>query len=178
MKLEKSAVKKRVAEGLRKFAIIVGYVWAVLVVLELHKFVIYKQLGQGYRMDYKIGFAFINALILGKVILIGDDLRIGRYFEDKRLVYSILFKSAVFAVLLICFDIVEDLVMGMVHGKTLAQSMPEVLRSGFQGEVLISGLIMFLVLIPFFAYMEIRRVLGKEQLHALIVKERTKADAA
>jgi len=85
---KKPAVKQRVVSGVKKFALIVGYLWVVLLLLELYKFAIYRELNQGYRLDYKIGFALINALVLGKVILLAEDLRVGERLQGKRLVYS------------------------------------------------------------------------------------------
>jgi hypothetical protein len=116
-------------------------------------------------------------LILGKVILIAEELHVAKQLEEKRLVYSILFKSAVFAVLLVCFDVVEEVIVGMFHGKTVAQSLPQVAGGGLEGE-LIAGLIIFVVLIPYFAFTEVRRVVGKDKLHALVLDKRPKADAA
>jgi hypothetical protein len=172
---KKPAVKQRVVSGVKKFAIIVGYLWVVLLLLELYKFAIYRELNQGYRLDYKIGFALINALVLGKVILLAEDFHVGERLQGKRLVYSILFKSAVYAVLLVCFNVLEEVIVGMWHGKTFAQSIPQVGGGGLEGELII-GTILFVVLIPFFAYMELRRGLGEDQLHSLMFTK--KPDAA
>ena len=71
---EKASIKQRVFDEAKKLFIIVGYVWVVLVLLELHRWAIFRELDQTNRMDYKIGLLLINALVLGKVILLASDL--------------------------------------------------------------------------------------------------------
>jgi hypothetical protein len=171
---EKPTVKQRVVSGVKEYALIVSYLWIVLLLLELYKFAIYRELNQAYRIDYKIGFALINALVLGKVILLGEDFHVAERLKGKRLFYSILFKSAVYAVLLVCFNVLEEVIVGMWHGKTLAQSIPQVGGGGLEGELIV-GTILFVVLIPFFAYTELRRGLGKDHLHSLMFTKRPDA---
>ena len=85
-------------------------------------------------------------------------------------------KSAVFCVILICFYIVEETLAGMWHGKTIAASFPKIGGEGWKG-ILVVGSILFVALIPFFAYRELARVLGKDELHSLIFKRGAETDA-
>lgn len=164
---QKPPVKQRVMDELREFLIIVGYVWLLLVVFELHRYAIMRELNTVYRMDYRVGLALVNALILGKVILITEHLTFLDRFKDERLVYSILFKSAVVAVIVLFFDVLEDTIVGLVHGKTLQQSIPQMGGGGLEGKVIVC-LMAFVTLIPFFAFTEIRRVIGSDKLRALL----------
>jgi len=42
--------------------------------------------------------ALVNAWVLAKVMLVADDLNLGsRWFENRRLIYRILSRSALFA---------------------------------------------------------------------------------
>ena len=84
-------VKQKVVSGIRGgVALIVGYLWIVPLPLQPQKFAIFRELNQGYRIDYKIGFALINALVLGKVILLGEDFHVAERLKGKRslLLYS------------------------------------------------------------------------------------------
>ncbi len=168
---QKPPLKRRVLDELTEFSIIVGYVWMMLVAFELHRYAIMRELGTVNQMDYRVGLALINALVLGKVILILEHVRFLDRFKDERLVYSILFKSAVVAVILICFLVLEDTIGGLIHGKTLAQSIPQMGGGGLEGK-LIAGLMMFVVLIPFFGFTEIRRVIGRENMRALLLAKK------
>jgi hypothetical protein len=43
------------------------------------------------------GFALLNALALGKVMLVAQDLHFGEWFNEAPLVLTTLFKSSAFA---------------------------------------------------------------------------------
>jgi hypothetical protein len=118
---------------------------------------------------YHQGFAIINAFLLAKVVLTAEFFQVAENLRHKPLVYPIVFKSAVFCVILICFYIVEETLVGMWHGKTVAESFPEIGGGSWKG-ILVVGSILFVGLIPFFAYRELARVLGKDELYSLIFK--------
>ena len=75
----------------------------------------------GIEYDF-YGFAIVNALVLGKVILIAEDFRFAEWFRDQRPIYAILAKSVAFAILLLIFDIIEEEVVGKFKGKTIGES--------------------------------------------------------
>jgi hypothetical protein len=68
-------------------------------------------------------------------------------------------------------EIVEEVLLGMFHGKTLAQSMPQIGGGGLEG-ILLVGPLLFVVLIPLFAFMELRQLLGHTEFHSLFFEER------
>ncbi len=66
--------------------------------------------------------AVIEALILAKVIMIGDVFRLGRGLEQKPLIYPTLYKTVVFTLFVGVFTLVEHMVKGLwtgdgVHGR-------------------------------------------------------------
>ena len=171
MSEQTTRLKERAISEAKKFVVIVGYLWVLFVLFELHKLTILRGLNS-VTFGYRFGFALINALILGKIILIAEAFHVGERFKDRRLVHAILFKSAVFSVLLVCFDILEEVVVGLFHGKTIPQSMPTLGGGGVEGMLLV-GLMVFIVLIPFFSFKEVARVIGEEELLSIILKRRT-----
>ena len=64
--------------------------------------------------------AVIEALILGKVIMIGGIFRLGRSLEDKPLIYSSLYKTVVFSLFCAAFTVAEHTVVGLWKGGGLA----------------------------------------------------------
>lgn len=174
---QKQKVKTRAISEVKRLAAIVLYLWMLLSVLEIHRLAVLREVHQTSVAGYRFGFAAINALVLGKVILIAEDLHFGERFSKTRLLNSALFKSAVFAVLLVCFDILEEVIVGVIHGKSVAASVPQMGGGGLEGK-LIMGIIGFVVLIPFFLFSEMQRVMGKNELHTLMFRSRPKADAA
>ena len=112
------------------------------------------------------GLAFFNALVLAKVMLALEHLNLARKFREKALVFPILYKSLLFAIIFICFNVAEKIVTGVWKGKTVAESLPKI-GGGSPAEVIIAALIMAVALTPFFAFRELSRVLGKGVLGAL-----------
>lgn len=92
-------------------------------------------------------------------------------FHDKPLIYSVLFKSILFAITLICFHIVEHVLIGMWHGKPMAESIAEVGANGLVGIVSL-GIIGTVALVPFFLLSEISRVIGRDNFWALFFHRR------
>jgi hypothetical protein len=124
----------------------------------------------------KFGLAFINALILAKFILIAEVFHAGEISHNKPLLYAILFKSALFTAILVVCHIVEEVLVRMWHGNSIGQSLPEFSGATLR-EMFSTGIIMFVVLIPFFATKEIIRVIGKDEFTALILSRRKNPSA-
>jgi len=161
----KPSLKERAAHEARTFLVIFVYLFILFSLFVLYEAIILGH--EGIQHGYTpYGFAAINALILAKVMLVADDLHLGRRFEHLPLVYSILFKAAAFAIVCICFYVVEETVVGMVHGKTAMESVPRI--GGTLRGILIAASILTVELIPFFAFSEISRVIGRDKLHALL----------
>ena len=175
MNHQKTSLKERAISEAKKFAVIVGYLWVLFVLFEMHKITILRGQSPATPLGYRVGFALINALILGKIILIAQAFHFGERSKNEPLVYAILFKSAVFSVLLVCFDILEEVIVGLVHHKTITQSMPTLGGGGVEG-VLLVALMVFIVLIPFFSFTEIARVIGEDELHSILFKREHHAD--
>jgi len=174
---QKRKAKQRAATELKRILAIAFYLWAVLSLLEIHRFVVLREVSRASVSGYRIGFAAINALILSKVIILGEAFHLGKGLNEKRLIYSALLKSLLFAVLLVCFNIVEEVIVGMIHGKSVAQSIPPLGGGGLEGKLLV-GIMAFVLLIPLFLFTEVHRVLGKDKLQSLIFQKRSQADAA
>lgn len=125
-----------------------------------------------YRISYfDYGVAIFQALVLGKVIMIGNALRIGRGLQDKPLIYPTLFRAFVFTVFVALFKILEFTASGLIHGKGLAGGFNELLGKGVY-ELLAGLLVMFLAFIPFFAIKELGLVLGEGKLAKLFFRKR------
>src|ERR1700739_2241001 len=143
-----------IAETRELFGIFI-YFWVLLSLFSLHKALVLND----ESLIYHQGFALINALALAKVVLLAELFHVGVNFKNRPLIYPIMFKSAVFAVILMCFHIVEETLIGMLQGKQLSQSIPQIGGGTLQG-ILMVGIIMFVVLTPFFAFRELDKAIG------------------
>ena len=162
-------LKERVVESIKTFMQMFLYLWLVFGLLAVHQSIILSQ----YQIDYRShGLAFLNALVFAKVMLVAEDLRLGDRFDDKPLIYPVLFKSLLFATALICFHIVEHTLIGMWHGQRVAESLSEIGANKLRG-ILSFSMIATVALIPFFILRGISRVIGKDKFWSLFFRSRT-----
>jgi hypothetical protein len=159
---------KGIAEG-RKLLWMFAYLWLLLGLFSVHKSVVLNE----PNLIYHQGFAFLNAFLLAKVMLTAEMFHIADNFRHKPLIYPIMFKSAVFSAILISFYIIEEMLIGMWHGKPATESIPDIGGGSVNG-ILAVGAMMFVVLMPFFALKEIGRDIGDDKLHELFFVRRTK----
>ena len=165
------SLKTRALHEAREFFWIFVYLWLCFGLFVLYKSLILSQ----HDIDYTgYGVAVVNALVLGKVILIAETLKVAEKHKDKPLIYPTLYKSVVFFVILVVFSILEHVVRGLFKYETLAEIVSEMGRGSLPA-ILAEGLIMFVVLVPFFAFREIGRVLGENKLYHLFFVEGSRA---
>jgi len=108
-------------------------------------------------------FALINALVIAKVILIGEYAHLGKRYEAKVLLLSAVYKAFLFGLLVFGFHLIEEAVKRLLHGENIAGAFSD-LRID---ELLGRSLVVFCTFVPFFAFRELRRVLGEDKFHNL-----------
>jgi hypothetical protein len=164
------SLKQKALEEAKRMLVITAYLSVLFSVFELHRLGVLR--AQHLPYSYRVGFSLINALILAKVILIADALHAGKRLTRTTMLATVTLKSGLFAMILICFDIVEDVLVGLFHGKTLAESFPKGAGGGLEGQLIV-GVMVFVVLIPFFAFAELRRAIGQDTFDDLVFRRKT-----
>ena len=115
--------------------------------------------------DYFIGL--IKALVLAKVVMIGNLLRIDRGFENKPLIIPSIYKSLLFTVWIAFFDFIEAYIRGLIKFHSFSEAFTEGVMHHFSLMWLGGALMVFMAFIPYFAFREISRVIGKEKIYDL-----------
>lgn len=174
---QKRKAKERVTTELKKYVAIAIYLWVLFSMFEIHRIAVLRAVDRASISDYRLGLAALNALIMAKIILIGEAIHIGGRLTEKRLIYSVLLKSVMFALFAICCNIVEGVIVGLIHGTSIAASIPQMGGGGLLGAGLF-GIMASIALIPFFLFTEVQRLLGKDTLHSLILQKRSSDKAA
>jgi hypothetical protein len=165
----KAGFKERTKGQVKDFALMFLYLWIVFGFLVIHESIVLSQ----HQINFAAhGLAFINALVFAKVMLIAEDLHLGHRFHDKPLIYSIIFKSVLFAIALISFHVIEHVIIGMWHGQTIAESIVEIRVNRLSGIVSL-GIIGAVALAPFFILSEISRAIGSDNFRALFFRRRS-----
>jgi hypothetical protein len=116
--------------------------------------------------------AVIEALILGKVVMIGDVLRLGRGLEQKPLIFPTLYKTVVFTLFVAAFTLLEHAIKGLFKGEGLTEGLAAFLEKGHH-ELLAGSLVIFVAFVPFFGVKELGRVLGEDKIRGLFFRRRT-----
>jgi hypothetical protein len=160
-------VEKMAVHEIKQFVAMFLYLFVLLGLFTLHESLVLAQ----HKISFThYGFAAINALVLAKVMLVAEDFHLGHRFEKRRAIFSILLKSLLFAVLFICFHVIEESIGGMLDGKTLAESIPSFSGNGSSiFRVAILAIIMTFALTPYFAYTQVARAIGRDRLRAILL---------
>ena len=167
----KRTLKERAYREFKAFLVITAYLWVIFVLFLLYRAVI---LNEEHIDSLAKGFAIINALALAKVMLVAKALHFGEWVDDAPLIYPTLIKSASFAVLLALFKLLEEWAVGLYHGKSFQESLSR-LGGGSLAGILTLALILFVMLLPFFGFGELQRVLGEGKLAQLFLGRRNLA---
>ena len=159
----KKPLVKRITDEFKEFVIIAIYLnifFAALIYLKaavLH--------GHGITYTH-FGLATAKALICAKFVLVGQALHLGERYKNLPLIWPTLYKSAVFLVLLLALNTLEEILVGLIHHRALAQSVAAV-GGGTWPELVATSFIGLLVLMPFFAFRALGEVLGERNLMRL-----------
>lgn len=131
-----------------------------------------------YQISYlNYGVSVIEALVLAKVIMVGVALRLGRWLEDKPLIFPTLYKAVVFTICVGVFGVLEHTISGFLHGKGLAGGVNEIMNKG-KYELLTRCLVIFFAFIPFFAFKELGRILGEGKISELFFRRRAATESS
>jgi hypothetical protein len=162
------SLKEKAYHELKEYLVIALYLWVVFGLFLVYKSVVLNE----EHIDYLAhGIALINALVLGKFVLIARALHLGDRADDAPLIYPTLLKSALFSLVLAACKILEDAAVGLYHGKSFSQSIAD-LGGGTGKGILTFTAMLFVVLIPFFGFGELQSVLGEGKLGQLFFRRR------
>ena len=101
------------------------------------------------------GLAVVKALILGKFILILEALKVGeRRAGGTTLIMQVVNKALLFTLLLIGLTILEEIIVGHFHGHAIGEAVREI-GGGTLPQALAMSVLMFLVLLPYFAFRQL-----------------------
>jgi hypothetical protein len=165
------ALKEKARHELIEYAFNVIYLTIVFATFTMYRRLMLAAHDIGFA---NYGFALIEALILGKVVMIGGMFHLGRGLEDRPLIYPTLYKTAVFTIFCFVFTLAEHAIKGLVSGHGVGAGIAEYLAQGYE-VILANSMVVFVALIPFFAVKELGRVMGRDKIGRLFFKPRSPA---
>src|SRR5271169_4091119 len=102
---QKAELKHKAKHEARELLVLFLYLAFFFCSLSTYNMLLLREYHVRY-LDY--AFALINALVVAKVILIGEYMHVGKRHEDKPLFVSAIWKAFVFSWLVFAFHIVEE----------------------------------------------------------------------
>jgi hypothetical protein len=163
-----AGLKAKAAEEFRSFLTLFFYLWLLFGVFVLNQGIVMREQGVNFAMQ---GFAFINALVFAKVMMVFEMFDPGKWLRRRPLIYPILYETLLLTALFLVVHILEKSVEGLFHGKSVADSLPAVGGGGLAG-LLSAAVIMFVALMPFFGLRNLNMALGDGRLWAMLFGEK------
>jgi hypothetical protein len=166
------SLKAKAAEEFRRFVILFFYLWVLFGVFVINQGVVLREHGINFTLQ---GFAFINALVFAKVMMLFEVFDPGRWLRKRPLIYPILYETSLLTILFIVVHVAEKTIEGLIHGKTVGDSLPSIGGGGLVG-LLSAAVILFVALIPFFGLRNLSFAMGEGRLYAIIFGEPSRHD--
>lgn len=161
-----ASLKHRLRDELRKYLIVSAYLYICFGALQLYKATLLQDAGVHY---LPLGVAVVKALIVGKFLLIGDAIRARLQRRPGRLSGRIAKRVFWLLSILILLTIAEELIVGWVHGHSIAEMQSE-LHTRSVLEVLAEVLLIGLILVPLVAAAEVSQALGPGVLRSQLLR--------
>ena len=161
------SLKAKAVEEFRRFVILFFYLWVLFGVFVLNQGLVLREHGIDFAMQ---GFAFFNALVFAKFMMLFEMFDPGRWLRKRPLIYPILFETLLLTALFLVAHVAEKTLEGLLRGKTMAESLPLIAGGGLVGLLSITA-ILFVALIPFFGLRNLGLAIGEERLWAAIFEK-------
>jgi hypothetical protein len=162
---KRATLARRARNELIEYAAIASYLAVCFGALLFYKATILESEGVE---TTRVALAIVKALILGKFVLLLESLKVGHgKIGASVLILDILKKALLFTVLLLVLSAVEEVIVGYFHGEN-AHNALKTMGGGTVPQLVATTLLMFLILIPYFAYREIAAKLGEEAVSKLL----------
>lgn len=158
-------LKQKAIHEFKQFAAISLYLAFFFCAVATYRMLLLSDFHDSY-FNYLAGV--INALVIAKVILIGEYAHLGKKYEHKPLLLSSVYKALLFGLLVFAFHIIEEVVKHRLRGENMAGAFHNIHIDDLLGR----ALVMFCTFLPFFAFREVRRVLGEDKFHDLFFYSR------
>jgi hypothetical protein len=171
---KRSGLKARLIHEVKELLAIFLYLALFFCAFTTYPRLVMAEMGISY---FHYGFALIKALVLAKVILLGQHVRFANIFDDRPLIVATFYKVILFGLFVLAFEVLEHVIGGFLHGEDLQSVFQEMMSAG-RDELLARTLVMLVAFIPLFAFTETARVLGEGKIRELFVDKRPVKESA
>jgi hypothetical protein len=159
----KARLKHKLWQETNKMLWLSLYLFAFLAALAAYRSIL---LGEGGAGAWPLFNCAVEALVLAKVMLIGNALKLGERFFQRRMFARTLSRAFTFTIFALTYSALEKLVTRMIRGNAFAEVWQDLANMGPK-PILVRAVVLFIFFVPLFALWEIGRVLGEGKLHSM-----------
>jgi hypothetical protein len=152
--------REKVTEELREFSVLTVNLYVCFAALLYMKAAILQAEGIAYA---PFGTAITKAAICAKFMLLGRAINLGEHFKRHVLIIQALHMAFFFLLLLIALTVIEEAVVGVIHGRRILESIAGIAGGTFH-QMIATSLIMLLILIYYFAFQSLGDLIGNKLL--------------
>ena len=164
----KPPLRERVVGELQELLVLTIYLFIVIWAMNAMKAAVLRSHGVEFVFW---GVAIVKALLLAKFVMLGRALKLGGHNTHRPLIWPMLRKTFTFLMLLIVLTIVEEVVVGLFHHRSIGESLGELFGQRLL-ETLAGALLLLLVLVPYFAFQVVAEALGEGRLVRMLLVDR------
>lgn len=169
-----ASLSQKAAGEFKELLALALYLYICIGAVALLKSAILREVGISFTIW---GIPAVKALLLAKFMLIGRALGLGKRFRNRPLIWPTLYHALVFLILLLVLTTVEEVVVGAIRHRALAESLAHVVgRTPFEGVAVCA--VMFLILVPYSAFVCLADVLGERETLRLFFVDGSSAVSA
>jgi hypothetical protein len=164
---KQTTLAQRARRELIEFLVAASYLYVCFGALIFYKASILHSEG----IEFPVyGLAIAKALILGKFLLMLQAFKIGEGKKNASAALAVIVKKSLFfTLLLFVLTVIEELIVGYFHGRASQEVLRE-FAGGTLQQALAVAVLLFLILIPYFAFQEIAARLGEGKLWKFLIE--------
>lgn len=165
------AVSRKSRRRTREFIVLTAYLYICFAAVIYFKAAVLQAHDVAYA---HAGLAIVKAAICAKFMLMGRVFHMGERFKNLPLIVPTLQRSFIFLLLLAVVTFIEEIVVGRIHGRTVLASISGTAGGTFQ-QMVATIFIIFLILIPYFAFRSLGDIVGDKTPVQLFFERRHNA---
>jgi len=163
----KVKLKAKLGEEIRELLSTAAYLALFLCAFAAYRSLITSEITD-QTVYVRFGVSIVTALVVAKFILVGDALHLGqRRVRPTRLITRTLQKAILYSLLVFVFAVLEKIVEGLIHRETVGYTLDRLIHLG-RDEIGARTLVIFVALIPFFAFRELAHMAGSDDTFKLV----------
>jgi hypothetical protein len=162
---KESKGEKLAHEG-KRLAFLSTYFFLLIAGIETYRAVLVSDLRVNY---FHLGSSIVEALMLAKIVLLGDLINLGHRMRKRAMIVVILYRTLLFTVFEVAFILTEHVVRGLIEGVKPGAVLHKILSQG--APILVTRIfVMGLAFVPVLTFCEFDRTLGAGKLKELLFR--------